>query len=206
MQRSAIPARRSATREQLARRQPEEIEEDDSYYSQRMPSSAIRYTDTQGNRVIQRGRQRIIIHDEPPPRKVHWMLILGVGMIFMLALFAGASWVSNWWTNHQQDTTYGFPRTYQVDAVVGHNNDSPVNPSHFIFLNLNGHIEIIELPAGDAGKAKIYIGPTLFSDNAAFIPVTGEFRNMDGKEEMLVHIQDQTITYVSDGTMFKLKQ
>jgi len=202
MQRSAIPARRSAPQ---TRQQPDEIEEDDSYYPQRMPSSVIRY-DTHGNRVIQRGNKRIVIHDEPPPRKVHWMLILGMGMILMLALYVGFTMLGNWWANHQSDSTYGFPRTYQIDAVVGHNNDSTVNPSHFIFLNLNGHVEIIEIPAGDASKAKIYIGPTLFSDNAPLIPVTGEFRNRDGKEEMLVHIQDQTIIYVSDGAMFKLKQ
>jgi hypothetical protein len=67
-------------------------------------------------------------------------------------------------------------------------------------------VEIIELPAGDASKAEIYIGPTLFSDNAALIPVTGEFKNVGGKEEMLVHIQNQTIVYVSDGTKFVLRQ
>jgi len=87
-------------------------------------------------------------------------------------------------------------------VVVGHNNDSAVNPSHFIFLNLSGHVEIIELPAGDAAKAKIYVGPTLFSDNAPSIPVTGEFRNINGTEEMLVHIQNQVLIYVSDGTKF----
>ena len=126
-------------------------------------------------------------------------------MILMLMLYIGFTWASNWWTNRQLDATYGFPRTYQVDAVVGHNNDSSVSPSHFIFLNLNGHVEIIELPAGDASKAKIYIGPTLFSDNAPLIPVTGEFKNVDGKEEMIIHIQNQEIIYVSDGTMFKPK-
>ena len=58
------------------------------------------------------------------------------------------------------------------------------------------------LPAGDAAKAKIYVGPTLFSDNAPSIPVTGEFRNFNGTEEMLVHIQNQILVYVSDGTKF----
>lgn len=205
MQRSAIPPRRSATQaQQLVRRQPVETEED-YFEPPRSRSSAIRYVDRQGNQVIQRGQQRIVIHDEPPPRKSHWMLTLGIGMIIMLLLYIGFTWAGNWWTEHQLDATYGFPRTYQVDAVVGHNNDSQVNPSHFIFLNLNGHVEIIELPAGDASKAKIYIGPTLFSDNAPLIPVTGEFKNVDGKEEMIVHIQNQEIIYVSDGTTFKPK-
>lgn len=207
--RTEIPPRRSATREQLIARQqaysPSVETEEDYPEPPRSRSSAIRYVDTRGNQVIEQGNRRLVIHNEPPPRKSHWMLNLGIGMILMLALYVGFTWVSNWWTNHQLDATYGFPRTYQVDAVVGHNNDSTATPSHFIFLNLNGHVEIIEIPAGDASKAKIYIGPTLFSDNAPLIPVTGEFRNVDGKEEMIVHIQNQEIIYVSDGTAFKLK-
>ncbi len=122
-------------------------------------------------------------------------------MIIMLALYVGFQMLANWWINHQLDTTYGMPRTYQVDAVVGHE-DSVLNPSHFIFLNLGGHVEIIELPGGNPAKARVYIGPTLFSDNASLVPVTGEFKNVNGTEEMLVHIQDQIIIYVSDGTKF----
>jgi hypothetical protein len=79
-------------------------------------------------------------------------------MVLMLGLYLGVSWLANWWVDHQLDATYSMPRTYQGDAVVGHG-DSVVNPSHLIFLNLGGHVEIIELPSGNAAKAKIYIGP-----------------------------------------------
>ncbi len=100
-----------------------------------------------------------------------------------------------------------FPRTYQTDQVVGHQ-DSTDHPSHFIFLNLNGHVLIIELPAGDSSHAKIYQGPTLITDNASSVPVTGEFKdvNGDGKIDMIVHIGDQRIIYLNDGTQFKLQQ
>jgi hypothetical protein len=182
-----------------------EVDEiDDSYFPARMPSSARRYHTTNGTQVIEQGNRRLVIHNGPPPtpkRKVHWLLTLGIGMALMLGLSLGLSWLANWWVNHQLDATYGMPRTYQVDAVVGHE-DSALNPSHFIFLNLNGHVEIIELPGGDAAKAKVYIGPTLFSDNAPLVPVTGEFKNVDGTEEMVVHVQDKVIIYVSDGTKF----
>src|SRR6266566_5160487 len=48
----------------------------------RMPTSARRYVDTRGNQVIQQGNRRFVIHDEPPPRRrVHWVAILGVGMV-----------------------------------------------------------------------------------------------------------------------------
>ncbi len=199
-----IPARASRTQGYPAPDDIEDVSDDD--YPQRVPSSAIRYTTTKGHQVIQKGNRRFVLHNEPPPkRRVHWTLILGIGMALMLGLYLGLTWVTNWWVNHQLDATYGMPRTYQVDAVVGHE-DSVVNPSHFIFLNLNGHIEIIELPGGNASKGKIYVGPTLFSDNASLVPVTGEFKNVGGTEEMLVYIQDKTLIYVSDGTKFVPKQ
>ena len=194
-----IPARASKMQSYVDTTEVDDIP--DSYFNPRIPSSAIR-RDTQGNQVIRRGNRQFVLHNESPPkRKVHWTLILGIGMALMLGLYLGLSWVTNWWVNHQLDATYGMPRTYQIDAVVGHE-DSVVNPSHFIFLNLNGHVEIIELPGGNASKAKIYVGPVLFSDNASLVPVTGEFKNVGGTEEMLVYIQDKTLVYVSDGTKF----
>ncbi len=91
-----------------------------------------------------------------------------------------------------------------MDAVVGHG-DSADHPSHFIFLNLSGHVIIIELPGGDVSHAKIYAGPTIFTDDAASVPITGEFKdvNGDGKIDLIVHIQDQRIIYLNDGSQFK---
>lgn len=201
---SNIPARASRTQPYVDTTDVDDVP--DSHYDTRLPNSAIRYRDTRGNQVIQRGKKRIVIHHEPPPqRRTHWLLWVGFGMIASLALYAGCQMLGNWWTEHQLDTTYGFPRTYQVDAIV-YPGDTSDHPSHYIFLNLNGTVDIIELPHGDAAHARIYKGPTLFSDNADLIPVTGEFKVVNGKTEMLVHIQDQTIVYINDGTQFKPQQ
>ena len=195
----------------MPRPQVPQVSEDGYDEPPRQRSSAIRYTMPQGQRVIQQGNRRLIIHEDeaPPPKKqrTHWALILGLGMVLMLLVFFGFSLLMAWWTNHQLDSTYGFPRTYQTDQVVGHQ-DSIDHPSHFIFLNLNGHVLIIELPAGDSSHAKIYQGPTLITDNASSVPVTGEFKdvNGDGKIDMIVHIGDQRIIYLNDGTQFKLQQ
>src|SRR6266567_2356977 len=72
-----------------------EVDEiDDSYFDTRRPTSARRYVDTRGNQVIQQGNRRIVIHQEPPPkRKVHWLLILGIGMLLMLGLWVGFNWM-----------------------------------------------------------------------------------------------------------------
>ncbi len=205
-----IPQRASRTYTTTQQPVKEDIEDDiyDDYYPQRMPSSARRYTTTQGHRVIQQGNKRIVIHDEPPPRKrkAHWSLWIGLGMIVMLSLWIGANAAITWWTNHQLNTTYDFPRTYQVDQSVGIS-DSPSHPSHFIFENLAGKVLIIFFPGGDASHAKIYIGPTIFNDNADQVPVTGEFKDLgNGKIDMIVHIGDQRIIYLNDGTQFNLQQ
>src|SRR5690349_4560819 len=74
--------------------------------------------------------------------RAHPLLLLGLGMIAMLLLWTGLSSVVGWWNTTWDDLHYGRPRTFQIDAVVGHN-DSPANPSHFIALNLNGRLEVI---------------------------------------------------------------
>jgi hypothetical protein len=181
-----------------------DMEYDDAWPA-RTPSSTLRYRDTEGNQVIERGRQRLVIHDEPPPRRkprLHWSLFLGVGMVAVLMLFTGLSDLNSWWANHQLDATYGMPRTYQTDAII-YPGDSAAHPSHYIFLNLGGTVMIIELPHGDETHARIYKGPTIFSDDSASVPVTGDFREVNGREEMLVHIQDETLIYVNDGTQFR---
>ena len=125
-------------------------------------------------------------------------------MIVMLALWVLGNLAVNWWNVTQDDWHYGRPRTFQIDAVVGHN-DSPANPSHFIALNLNRHTLIIEFPGCDATKAKDYLGPTLFGDGQNLTPVTLSFKdvNGDGKPDMLIHIQDQTIVFLNDGSQFR---
>jgi hypothetical protein len=197
---NTIPQRRSRTQEY-------DLEEDDAYYVTRQPTSAVRYTQPR-QQVIQRGNKRIIIHNEPPPRRhIHWSFLLGLGMILMLALWVLGSAALAWWQNHQLDSIYGMPRTYQADQVVGHG-DSPAHPTHFIAVNLNSKITIIEIPGGNNQHARIYSGPSLFSDNGGTIPVTLEFYdvNGDGKVDMIVHVGDQKIMYVNDGTQFKPQQ
>ncbi len=102
---------------------------------------------------------------------------------------------------------YGNPLTYQTDQVVGHA-DATDHPTHFVAINLNSRVTIIEIPGGDASKARIYSGPTLYSDNGNSIPVTLEFKdvNNDGKVDMIVHIGDKQIIYLNDGTQFKPQQ
>ncbi len=67
------------------------------------------------------------------------LIVVGLSMLVMLPGFMALSWLGNWWTTTTNDWAYGRPRTYQTDHVVGHH-DSRQNPSHFIALNLNRHM------------------------------------------------------------------
>ncbi len=181
---------------------PTDEEED---YPTKTHTSTRRYMTKQGQEIIEQGNRRMVVHYEEPRKKFPWISLIGIGMIVSLLLVWGWSAVGAWWQEHQLDATYGFPRTYQTDAIV-YPGDTSDHPSHYIFLNLGGTVQIIEEPHGDVSHAKIYKGPTLFSDNAALIPVTGTFTQVNGKEEMIVHIGNQEVIYVNDGTQFKPQQ
>jgi len=128
------------------------------------------------------------------------VLIASVATILLVMVLSA---LGSWWHTYQDDLHYGRPRTSQMDVVVGHG-DSADHPTHFIFLNLHRHVQIIEITAGDAAHTHIYTGPILYGDGQDLTPVTGEFRDVhnNGKPEMIVHIGDQQIIYQNDGTTF----
>ena len=139
-----------------------------------------------------------------PERSIHPLLYLGVGMIAMLALFVVCVTAWNFLHTKWDDIQYGRPRTYQTDAVVGHN-DSYSNPSHFIAMNLNRHVQVIEIPGGDSTKERTFNITTLFGDNEDLTPATLSFRdvNGDGKPDMLIHIENQTLVMINDNGNFR---
>ena len=125
-------------------------------------------------------------------------------MIAALALWVTFSSLLAWGTAKYNDIVYGYPRFYQTDFVVGHNNDSPAHPSHFLALNLHGQVIVIELPAGNPAKSLDYIGPDLIANGDDQIPLTLSFSdaNHDGKVDMIIHIQDREVIFCNDGTKF----
>ena len=125
-------------------------------------------------------------------------------MIVMFFLWVGISYVSAWGKTTIDDWQYSRPRTYQTDRAVGHS-DSATNPTHFIAVNLNRHIIVIELPGGDSSKARIYNITTLFGDSQDLTPVTLTFKdvNGDGLLDMEIHIQDQTVVYINQNGQFR---
>ena len=185
----------------------------------RPPRSAMRYQHTlphqyRGQTVLptppqQLRRQRLTGHAPgqqqraPRRRSKHWSVYLMTGMATMTALVIGLYSLGSWWQHLQDDWTYGMPRTYQTDAVVGHNHDSRVHPSHFLAVNLAGHIEVFELPAGDPTKVHVFLGPTISGDGADQVVVTISFVDIDhdGTPDLILHYGDsEEVLYNKGGT------
>ena len=141
---------------------------------------------------------------EKQARSVHWLLYVGVGMVAALALWVVGSTLLAWGSATYNNIAYGYPRTFQTDAVVGHGGDSAAHPSHFIALNLNGVVIIIELRAGNPANSINYTGPHFYETGGNLIPVTLEFRdvNHDGRPDMLIHFQDNVVVFLNNGTQF----
>jgi hypothetical protein len=116
-------------------------------------------------------------------RRVHPLLFVGVGLLAFVLLWAGVTQALIWGTTVLNGLRYGYPRTFQVDAVVGHQ-DSAGTPSHFLALNLRGQIEVIEWPGGSAAHARVYLGPQLLGPGGDLEPVTLRFVDLTGKIDL----------------------
>jgi hypothetical protein len=136
--------------------------------------------------------------------RLHWSVYVGIALIIMVAGWIILSAVGSWWTVMQDDLHYGRPRTYQTDSVVGHD-DSAASPSHFIALNLNHHVQVIEFPGGDATKAHVYMGPVLIGPGQDLTPVTLLFKdvNHDGKPDMIITVQGSHFVFINDNGQFR---
>ncbi len=204
--------RASATAGELAARRNTyvDVPEDDSFYPQPRPSSARRYTTTEGNRVIQQGNRRIVIHEEPPPkqmRKFHWLFYVGMVFFAIVIGWIALTLFTNWWQAKQADWKYGNPRTYQIDQFVGHS-DSEAHPNHFVAVNIGGSIEVVELNTTTPKDDHIY---KITSVPDALTPVTLNFAdlNHDGKLDMVITIgvgNSYAVVLLNDGSEFKPQQ
>jgi hypothetical protein len=200
---NSVPQRASRT----ATEQYPDVEEDDAFYPQRMPSSTRRYQTTEGHEVIQQGNRRIIIHNEPPPklkRRWHPLFFVGLVLFAMVMGWIAFTLLANWWQAKQDDWKYGNPRTYQIEQFVGHA-DSTDHPNHFIAVNINGSIEVVELNTQTPKDDHMYLITTVTNP---LMPVGLNFTdvNHDGKVDMVVTIGGEnaySVVLLNNGTQFQ---
>ena len=168
------------------------------------PTMATRPTPVTPRPIPITPRPKLVLRKYKGAQQAHPLLYLGIGMLAMLVLWTVLSGVFGWFTTTLDDIRYGRPRTFQTDQWVGHNEQGGT-PSHFIALNLNRHIEIIELPGGDAAHAKIYLGPQLYGANDDLTPVTLNFADVlnHHKLDMIVNFQGSRIVFINDQGSFR---
>ncbi len=159
---------------------------------------------TSSHRTVRYEEEEVPLRRVPNRPKRSFTTTLTIGMVITVVLLIGVAFLSSWWQGFQDDVHYGYPRTSHLDAVVGHG-DSPSNRTHFIFINLHGHIQVIEIPGGDPAHTRIYTGPTLYGSGQDRIPVTGEIVKDQGKANLLVHVGSQEFLFINDGTTFHPK-
>jgi len=156
-----------------------------------MPRSAIRYRPTTQPQA------------KAKPRR-HWLVYVGIALFVMIFGWIALTALGNWWQTKMDDLKYGYPRTFQIDQNVGHYG----YVSHFVALNLNGKIEVIETEPANPDQQKsthMYIAANLAVDQN-LVPVTLKFEDLtgSGKLDMLVYVGSSLqVPFYNNGTSFQ---
>ncbi len=126
------------------------------------------------------------------------------GLLALLALYVLLSSVVSWGQVTFDDIRYGRPRTFHLTADVGHGTSGA--PSHFIAMNLDRQVVIMELPGGDTTKVRTLPGPYLFGAGEDLTPVTLRIAdvNADNAPDLLVRIKDEEMIYINRDGGFAL--
>ncbi len=129
-----------------------------------------------------------------------WKPAATVALVYLTLLLAsgqGRIWVD--------DLRYGRPRTMQISGAVGHN-EANGEPTHFVAMNLNRRVVVIEMPGGDATKAQVLQGPYLFGADEDLTPVRLRLSdvNHDGKNDLVINVKNEEMIYVNSGDNFHL--
>ena len=145
-------------------------------------------------------RTRIML----PAISLHSVAYIVTALLALLAIYAIMGNVMSWGRARYDDLRYGITRTFQADEVVGHN-DGAGTPTHFVAMNLNRQVLIIEIPGGDASKTRTLTGPYLFGAGEDKTAVLLRFDdiNRDGSKDLIVNVKNEEIVYLNKDGQFQ---
>jgi len=141
------------------------------------------------------------MHTKP---RFHPLFFIGIGTLVTLLLWVGATQLMAWGTNEYNAIVYGSPRTFQIDAVVGQD-DNAQHESHFLAINLHGVVTILDFPAGDPSHVRelaSFSVPGPHADQAVAILRFIDFAQ-NGRPAMLITIDRIQSILVNDGKTFR---
>ena len=161
------------------------IDEEGEKVSTRPPtrSSARRYDLTPYAQWAERRTEAL------PRQGKHPLFYSGLFLVILVVFLTAYTLIPPALQQWHDESTYGYPRTFQTDANVGHG-----GTEHFIALNNHSTIEVLELPnyPGPTTQPRLYIIVRLSSQGADLVPATLSFPdvNGDGKPDMQVTVLD----------------
>lgn len=137
-------------------------------------------------------------------RGLHTIVSAITILLAVLAIYAIIGHVVSWSRERIDDLRYGSTRTTQVDAVVGHSDGAGI-PSHFIAMNLNRQVIILEIPGGNTSDIRTLTGPYLFGAGEDKTPISLAFEDMnkDGSRDLIVSIKNESIIYLNRDGAFQ---
>ncbi len=149
-----------------------------------------------------RGERRT---EELPSQAKHPLFYIGICLVILVVFLTVYTLIPPTLQKWSDDRTYGYPRTFQTDANVGHG-----GMEHFIALNNHGTIEVLEIPnyPSATNQTRLYIIVRLTNQGADLVPATVSFPdiNGDGKSDMQVTVLDGSNPSVwvlfNNGTTF----
>jgi len=135
----------------------------------------------------------------------HPIFYIGIFLMILVAFLTAYTFIPPAMQKWHDDSVYGYPRTFQTDANVGHG-----GVEHFIVLNNHGTIEVLEIPdyPSPTTQTRLYIIVRLSNQGADLVPASVSFPdvNGDGKPDMQVTVYDGTNPSIwvlfNNGTIF----
>ena len=163
-----------------------EIDEEGEEVSTRPPkrTSARRYDLA----PYTRGERRT---EELPRQGKHPLFYIGICLVILVVFLTAYTLIPPALQKWHDDSMYGYPRTFQTDANVGHG-----GVEHFLALNNRGTVEVVEIPTNPSptNQPRLYIVTHFADQGADLIPATVSFSdvNQDGKLDMVVTVYNGT--------------
>ncbi|GAB4117115.1 MAG: hypothetical protein Fur005_35070 [Roseiflexaceae bacterium] len=138
-----------------------------------------------------------------PPVSLNSFVYVITALLALLAIYAIMGHVVTWGRERIDDIRYGTPRTFHMDAAVGHG-DSEASPSHFIAMNLDRQVLVIQIPGGDTSQTRTITGPYLVGAGEDKTPVLLSFEdvNRDGTRDMIVNVKNEAIVFLNRDGQF----
>jgi len=117
------------------------------------------------------------------------MFYIGICLVIVVVFLTAYTLIPPALQKWHDDSIYGYPRTFQTDANVGHG-----GTEHFLALNNHSTIEVLEIPSDPSktNQPRLYIIVRLSSQGADLVPATLSFPdvNGDGKPDLQVTVLD----------------